>query len=89
MATLKQKYDHEEIYCTKLGHYLQFRYCRQEEQSRPCRKLKQCWSERLPVSPFLEDFYPTLNSRYFEAIPGLKLTSLIELIEKIRAGNKA
>ena len=88
MESLKQKYDNEEIYCTKLGHYLKFGYCRQEENSRPCRKLKQCWAERLPVSLFLEDFYPDLNSRYFEAIPGLKLSSIIELIEKVKAGNK-
>lgn len=80
-------YDGEAIYCRKLGHHLKFDYCRRELGELPCSKVAKCWSDKLPVSEFLETHFSAEELQKVFAPPTPKVTSLIELIQKAQALN--
>jgi hypothetical protein len=80
-------YDGEAIYCRKLGHHLQFNYCRRESGELPCSRITKCWSGKLPINEFLKTHYSADKLEKAFAHPSPKLTSLIELIQKAQALN--
>lgn len=79
------KFDALEIRCPKLGHQLQFSYCRAEHNNLPCSRSLVCWESRLPAEEF---FRNTLTEKQwrncFEDAPKPKVVSLLELIEKAK-----
>ena len=82
------QYDHLEIRCPMLGHPLTFHYCRTTSNAVPCRKLFDCWFERIPVREYAEEF---LDSQTIAALMQPlkpKIASLLELVERARASQK-
>lgn len=66
-----------------LGHLVSFRYCRSMDRL-PCRRMMQCWSNRIDVRTYLESRF---NDQEIDAIltpPPPKINQLIELIRKAR-----
>ncbi|MEJ2306603.1 MAG: hypothetical protein P8Y30_03495 [candidate division WOR-3 bacterium] len=78
------RYDKERIYCRKLGHWITFEYCRQENNSLPCHKIMDCWFEKLPIEEFLKENYTDEDISYIFKPSKQKITSLIELIEQAK-----
>jgi hypothetical protein len=78
------QYDKERIYCRRLGHWLTFKYCRQENKGLPCRKIMDCWFEKLPIKEFLKENYKEKEISYIFKPSKQKLTSIIELIEQAK-----
>jgi len=78
------KYDKEKIYCRRLGHWLTFNYCRQENGDLPCRKIMDCWFERLPIEEFLKENYEEEQTSYLFSSSKPKISSLIEIIEQAK-----
>jgi hypothetical protein len=79
------QYDALEIRCRLLGHQVPFRYCRSSNIDLPCRKIMDCWWERLEIEPYLrEHFTPDELNRTVFAKPKSKIVSLVELIEKAK-----
>lgn len=79
------KYDSLEIRCRLLGHQVPFQYCRSSNQDLPCRKIMDCWWERVEIEPYLRDnFTPEELNRSVFAESKTKIVSLIELIEKAK-----
>jgi len=78
------KYDNERIYCRKLGHWITFNYCRQETGGLPCRKIVDCWFEKLQIKEFLNENYEEEKISYIFESSRPKLTSIIELIEQAK-----
>jgi hypothetical protein len=78
------KYDNERIYCRKLGHWLTFNYCRQENNELPCRKILDCWFEEIPIKEFLKENYTEEEISYIFGSPKSKISSLIEIIEQAK-----
>jgi hypothetical protein len=78
------QYDKERIYCRRLGHWLTFNYCRQENSGLPCRKIVDCWFEKIQIREFLEENYEEKEISYISETPKQKLTSIIELIEQAK-----
>ncbi len=76
------KYDQEEIYCRKLGHHLQFRYCRQEQQQFPCASLKRCWQSRIPVDEFLVNSFSKDDISFINVPPVSKMNTILEIVLK-------
>jgi hypothetical protein len=76
------KYDNEEIYCRKLGHHLQFNYCRQEQQQSPCAAVIRCWQSRIPVDDFLSSSFSPDEIAYLDEPPVSKVESLMDIILK-------
>ncbi|MBU1077491.1 MAG: hypothetical protein KKH98_09380 [Spirochaetes bacterium] len=81
---MNEKYDKIKLYCRKLGHEINFKYCRIEHKDMPCTKILDCWFEKLPVEDFIKDNYESAKIQYLFQPAKPKLTSLYELIENAK-----
>ena len=79
-----QKYDEQEIYCRKLGHHLQFKYCRQEQQQLPCTELKRCWPSRIPIKEFLALSFSPDEIDFLDEPQVSKVSTILDIIQKIQ-----
>jgi hypothetical protein len=78
------EYDGHETYCRKLGHHLQFKYCRQEQQQFPCAALKRCWQSRISVDEFLANsFYPD-EIAFLDKPQVSKVNTILDIIQKVQ-----
>jgi len=78
-------YDSLEIRCRLLGHQVPFRYCRSSNENLPCRKIMDCWWQRIEIETYLRgNFTPDELNRSVFAEPRPKIASLIDLIEKAK-----
>ena len=88
MNDLKASQEKRSIRCPRLGHQVDFAYCRQENKGLPCFKTLDCWHMHFPV---LEHLKQELSPREWETAFGQpktpKLSSLLELIQKARNTN--
>jgi hypothetical protein len=85
-----EKYDSLEIRCRLLGHQVLFHYCRGSNRDLPCRKIMDCWWQRIEIETYLrEHFTPEELNRSVFAKPKSKIDSLIELIEKAKRNGSA
>ena len=92
MDSKKQPPDNSfKIRCPKLGHQIDFSYCRRESFGLPCMKTLNCWFSHFEVEQYLrnelgeEDF-----QKSFIKAPKSKVQTLMELIDQAqkRAGKK-
>lgn len=78
--------------CRRLGHEVNFGYCRRENGGRPCRLILDCWWEHFDVRAFLQAHLPAEGMAQVEqasvAPPPSKMSSLLDLIQQAqeRAG---
>lgn len=85
---MKEQFDSINGYCRKLGHHLQFNYCRGENNGLPCAKIQNCWFEKIPINEFLNNHYDLESISYIFEPPQTKVASIIELIQKAQAVQK-
>ena len=78
------RYDDKKNYCRMLGHHVTFRYCRTTAGDSPCRKIKDCWFESLPIEDFMNEHFSSEEQQRIFKVPENKVTSLLDLIEKAR-----
>ena len=79
-----REYDEREIYCRKLGHHLQFKYCRQEQQQLPCAAIKRCWQGKTPVEEFLAKSFSPDEIAYLDEPQVSKVSSILDIIQKVQ-----
>ncbi|MBN1482527.1 hypothetical protein EH223_10820 [candidate division KSB1 bacterium] len=82
------QYDHLEIRCPMLGHPLKFFYCRTTDGNTPCRRIFNCWYQRIAVQDFVYDHFPQEIIATITAPPKPKMLSLVELIQKAQQSKK-
>ena len=71
--------------CPRLGHQIEFSYCRTENRGLPCFKTLDCWYTRFPVEEFLKkELSPEEWKQAFESPSKPKVQSLLELIEEAK-----
>lgn len=75
------------IRCAMLGHQVPFEYCRQCNNSLPCRKIIDCWSHEIDVLGYLEKRYTPEEIAKILSPPKPKLLQIIELARKASAGS--
>ncbi|MDZ7315124.1 MAG: hypothetical protein ONA69_05285 [candidate division KSB1 bacterium] len=78
------QFDKLEIRCPMLGHSVTFYYCRTTSGDEPCRRLPDCWFERIPVHDFIRSFFSAEQQQRFFQPPPPKLVTLVELIERAK-----
>lgn len=84
------RFDHLEIRCPRLGHELNFSYCRREAGALPCHRTIKCWQAFFPVEAYLrENMSVDEWERFSRQIPPDKMTTLIDLIDKAKARVKS
>ena len=73
------------IRCPRLGHQINFSYCRSENSGLPCFKTLDCWYHHFDVHNFLKD---KLTEKEFEKAflnkGKPKVFSLLDLIEQAK-----
>ena len=89
MTKVDEQYDNEEIYCRKLGHHLRFKYCRTENGENPCRKIADCWFDKIPIGEFLRKNYSEEELGSILAPSRDKAATLVELIERARKSSES
>jgi len=72
--------------CCRLGHELNFGYCRQESRGKPCRLILDCWWERFDVRAFLHAHLSEEQMSEVEragaAPPPSKVLSLLDTVQQ-------
>ena len=79
------------IRCPRLGHQINFPYCRHENNGLPCFKTLDCWYNTFDVYSYLKDKLGQEDfKKVFQTKGKPKILSLLDLIEqaKERKGKK-
>lgn len=73
------------IRCPRLGHQINFPYCRFENHGLPCFKTLDCWHTHFDVQAFLRNQLTQTDFKNLvqKKIPS-KILSLLDLIEQAR-----
>ncbi len=79
-----EQYDQLDGYCRMLGHYIPFRYCRTHQNGLPCKKILDCYFERIPIQDFIETHYTDEEKKTIFQESSPKMHSIIELIEQAK-----
>ena len=74
------------IRCPRLGHQINFDYCRKENSGIPCFKTLDCWYSYFDVHSYLKEKLPEGDfEKAFVKKGPPKVLSLLELIERAKA----
>lgn len=77
--------DDVKIRCPRLGHQIQFSYCRSENNGAPCFKSLDCWHAHFDVVDYFKAEMSEAQWRQaFEKPTTPKMLSLLELIEQAK-----
>ena len=80
-------YDDLTARCPMLGHLVPFTYCRAPGSDVPCRRIMDCWHERIDIETYLKDILTPEEMEQVKAPPKPKVLQLMELVQKAK-GNK-
>jgi hypothetical protein len=73
------------IRCPRLGHQINFSYCRIENNGLPCFKTLDCWYQHFEVESFLKSELSEQEwKNIFEKQTQPKMLSLLEMIEQAK-----
>ena len=79
------KHDNRLIRCPRLGGEVTFAYCRQENNNLPCPRALKCWQIYFPVEIYLREILTEAEwTQCFEMPPKDKITSIFEIVEKVK-----
>lgn len=74
------------IRCPRLGHQINFAYCKCENSGLPCFKTLDCWYTYFDVQTWLQaQLSPEDFKRIFQSQTKPKILSLLDLIEQAKA----
>ena len=74
-----------QIRCPRLGHQIDFEYCRFENSGQPCFKTLDCWFNYFNVHDYLkEQLTPEEFEKAFQKKGKPKVLSLLDLIEQAK-----
>jgi len=85
----EDKFDTQRGYCRRLGHDVDFSYCRMGTRGIACFKIFDCWYERFDVREFMESHYTPSQIKEILAGSKDKVATLYDLIEKAKKINQA
>lgn len=69
--------------CPRLGHQVEFVYCRAEDGGRLCGRILDCWWEQFDVRAFLEAQAPDeLAALPADRVPAAKVATIADLIKQ-------
>jgi hypothetical protein len=83
-----EEFDNRSGYCPKLGHHINFKYCRLVNNDLPCYKIINCWFEQLPAADFVNKNYSHEQIDQFLTPPKSKIASLLEIIQNVTKKNQ-
>jgi hypothetical protein len=81
MATIQDN-DHRTRRCPRLGHDLQFSYCRKPGSDIPCSRIYDCWWETFDIKAFMNEHYGAETLAKVTQPQQHRVTSLFEMIQQ-------
>ena len=82
------QFDSNKIYCRKLGHFIEFSYCRACNNQLPCNLIADCWFEQIPVEQYLKENFTKKELEHVFHPPKSKMYCILDLIEKAKKINE-
>ncbi len=79
------QFDKQEIYCRKLGHHLNFSYCRKENLGAPCSGIVSCWQQSIDVARYLGNHYPDFIDNQENSVPKAKISSILDIVNQLKS----
>lgn len=77
------------VRCPRLGHEVEFAYCRKESGNDPCERIVSCWQYVFNVEDFLRlEMGPEAWEKFSKRTTRDKVSTLLELIEQARLRQK-
>ena len=76
--------DHRTRRCPKLGHDINFSYCRSPGSELPCGKILDCWWETFDVEGFIREHFTDQQISQMLSPAKPKMQSLVELINRAK-----
>jgi len=77
------------IRCPRLGHQINYSYCRSENNGLPCFKTLDCWHLHFDVHTCLRDQLTQADfKKVFQSKTTPKIFSLLDLIEQAKQSKK-
>jgi hypothetical protein len=80
----RSPYDDYKARCPMLGHLVPFTYCREPGADLPCRKILDCWHERIDIAAFLNEILSPEEIESITAPAKPKVMQLLELVQKAK-----
>ena len=81
---LKSPYDEYTARCPSLGHLVTFKYCRAPGSELPCRKILDCWHERIDIAAYLKEILTPEEIDIITSPPKPKIIQLLELVQNAK-----
>jgi len=83
----KSPYDDYTARCPMLGHLVPFTYCIAPGSDLPCRKILDCWHERIDIAAYLSEILTPDEIESITAPVKPKVLQLLELVQKAKTGS--
>lgn len=83
-----EEHDNKTVRCRRLGHEVNFKYCRIMNNRLPCSSIVGCWQSQVDIGRFLNDHYSEEEIAQVLTPPKSKMESLVELVEKAKKAGK-
>jgi len=80
----KSPYDDYTARCPMLGHLVPFTYCIAPGSDLPCRKILDCWHERIDIEAYLSEILTPDEIESITAPVKPKVLQLLELVQKAK-----
>lgn len=80
-----EKFDEKNGYCRKLGHHLNFKYCRTERGGEPCAKIFDCWYEKFDIRKFMQEHFTAESQENLTRPAPPKAHTILDLIQQAQA----
>jgi hypothetical protein len=84
-----KRYDELKAYCRMLGHEIAFDYCRSCKRNLPCRKILDCWFERVDIKKYMDENFTESEQEEIFKPPQDKVSTIFDLIEKAKKNSKS
>ena len=81
-----EQFDDRKLYCRMLGHDLTFKYCRSTGDGRFCRRIFDCWHDKIEVGRYVKTHFSDEEISGVLHPPAPKLHSLLDLKTVGRVG---
>ena len=66
------------------GHLVPFTYCKAPGSDLPCRRILDCWHERIDIAAFLDEILSPEERQSITTPPKPKVMQLLELVQKAK-----
>mgnify|MGYP000851331177 FL=1 len=77
-------YDHLGTRCPALGHPVPFSYCMRPASDLPCRRIMDCWHERIDIAAYLEETLTPQQMQDLVRPAPHKISQLLDIVAKVR-----